>query len=402
MSNYYFIKSKLNGNVIDIQGASTQSGAPLDAWPQKPTGNGNQLWQLIPDPAGSGYYFLQSQLNGNVIDIEGASTQPGALLDAWPQKPTGNDNQLWQPIPDPAGSGYHFLKSKLNGNVIDIQGASTQSGVLLDTWPQKPTGNDNQLWMTVPFVQINPGTPTINSVNPSTAGPGDTIVLNGQNFGPQQGTGYVHFADDGVNWGEPGNVTNFQLLNWSDTQISFLVPVRDTSGNQITPGTTAAVTVTNSGGFTSNAGSLALHSAVKWPVTADSGQTQIGTTGYGFMDTTVTIDQAGNLNANTTIWDTSPWGILTGFHGAVVVRLFDTFGNQIDTFTAGPYGVSGGDTYYNSWAATVPAWVCAELFSISVVNFYDPQYTALGAISNWISANAATIAAAAQAVIAAV
>ena len=34
MSNYYFIKSKLNGNVIDIQGGSTTSGALLDAYPQ--------------------------------------------------------------------------------------------------------------------------------------------------------------------------------------------------------------------------------------------------------------------------------------------------------------------------------------------------------------------------------
>ena len=41
------------------------------------------------------YVFLKSKLNGNVIDIVEASTQPGARLDVWPQKTTGNDNQLW-------------------------------------------------------------------------------------------------------------------------------------------------------------------------------------------------------------------------------------------------------------------------------------------------------------------
>jgi hypothetical protein len=154
---YYFIKSKL-GNVIDIMGASTGAGAGLDAWPQKASGTDNQLWTFVPDPAGSGYYFIKSKLNGNVIDISGASTKAGALLDAWPQKTSGTDNQLWEFVADPAGSGYCFIKSKLNatwtcgvagGNVIDIQGASTSAGALLDAYPWKLAGYDNQLWTVV-------------------------------------------------------------------------------------------------------------------------------------------------------------------------------------------------------------------------------------------------------------
>jgi Ricin-type beta-trefoil lectin domain-like len=144
----YFIKSKL-GNVIDIVGASTNAGAGLDAWPQKSSGIGNQLWEFVADPAGSGYYFIKSKLNGNVIDIEGASTKAGTLLDAWPQKSSGTDNQLWEFVTDPAGSGYCFIKSKLSGNVIDVQGASTAAGALLDAYPWKLTGYDNQLWTVV-------------------------------------------------------------------------------------------------------------------------------------------------------------------------------------------------------------------------------------------------------------
>jgi hypothetical protein len=148
---YYFIKSKLNGNVIDILGGSTRSGAGLDAYPQKSTGTDNQLWEFVSDPAGSGYYFIKSKLDGNVIDIEGGSTKAGALLDAYPQKTTGTDNQLWEFVSDPAGSGYYFIVSKLNGNVIDIQGASTTAGALLDAYPLKAeaTGYDNQLWTVV-------------------------------------------------------------------------------------------------------------------------------------------------------------------------------------------------------------------------------------------------------------
>src|ERR1700684_3744632 len=96
MSTYCAIKNKMSGNVIDIQEASTKSGAGLDAFPQKTSGNDNQLWEFVPDPAGSGYFFIVSKLDGNVIDIEGASTKAGALLDAFRQKSSATDNQLWE------------------------------------------------------------------------------------------------------------------------------------------------------------------------------------------------------------------------------------------------------------------------------------------------------------------
>jgi hypothetical protein len=140
---YRFIKSKLSGNVIDVVGASKEAGAGLDAYPQKSNGTDNQLWEFVPDPKGSPYYFIKNKLSGNVIDIESASTKAGSLLDAWPQKSSGTDNQLWEFVADPAGSGYCFIKSKLNGSVIDIQGASTNPGALLDAYPWKLTGYDN-------------------------------------------------------------------------------------------------------------------------------------------------------------------------------------------------------------------------------------------------------------------
>src|ERR1700691_2814781 len=95
MSTYCAIKNKLSGNVIDIQAASTKSGVLLDAFPQKTTANDNQLWEFVSDPSGSGYYFIASRLSGSVIDIQGASTKAGALLDAFPWKLAGHDNQLW-------------------------------------------------------------------------------------------------------------------------------------------------------------------------------------------------------------------------------------------------------------------------------------------------------------------
>jgi hypothetical protein len=157
MANYYAIQSKLNNNVIDILGASTAPGTGLDSFTANSPVSDNQLWEFVLDPAGTGYYFIKSKLNGNVIDIEqGNSTaglKDGALLDAYPQKttsyPNEADNQLWQFVEDPGGSGYCFIMCRLNGNVVDIQGASKALANPLDAYPMKAHGTDNQLWKVV-------------------------------------------------------------------------------------------------------------------------------------------------------------------------------------------------------------------------------------------------------------
>jgi hypothetical protein len=148
MSTYYFIKSKLNGNVIDIQGGSTKSGAGLDAYPQKSTGTDNQNWEFVPDPSGSGYFLIKSKLSGDVVEVPANLALPGVHLDV-NSLVTSTAGQLWQFYEDPAGSGYCFIMSKLNGYVIDIEGASKSAGAGLDLYPQKASGTDNQLWEVV-------------------------------------------------------------------------------------------------------------------------------------------------------------------------------------------------------------------------------------------------------------
>lgn len=147
----FFIQSKLGDLVIDIQGASKKPGTLLDAFTKKtrrPDWN-NQLWTFgtseYPD-----YYFIQSILGDLVIDIQGASTKPGTLLDAFTQKTKYPDliNQLWMFVPS-AVAGYYFIQSVDTTNlVIDVQGASKKPGTLLDAFTLKTKGPDwdNQLW----------------------------------------------------------------------------------------------------------------------------------------------------------------------------------------------------------------------------------------------------------------
>src|ERR1700689_626688 len=118
----FFIQSKLNSDlVIDVTGAKDAAGTPLQVWSKKPTGTTqeiesakNQLWSLVqvryPQPPGGinltePGYFIQSALNSDlVIDVKGATDDPGTSLQLWSKKPTSTvedldnaKNQLWQP-----------------------------------------------------------------------------------------------------------------------------------------------------------------------------------------------------------------------------------------------------------------------------------------------------------------
>jgi hypothetical protein len=145
---------------------------------------------------------------------------------------------------------------------------------------------------------------------------------------------------------------------------------------------------------------LALTSAVNWPVSANSGQTSIGTTGNGFMQTAVTIEGSGPLTASKRIWDKSGWGPLTGFHGATAIALYDTFGNIVNSFMGGPWGIEGGQDETKPWTGTVSPEIRAVLYSVKVVNFYDPQYNTPGYLATWIENNGPALAAVAAAVVA--
>ena len=149
MGNYYRISTKLNpGIVIDMKMQSSPS-AGLQAYPVNIPETNNQLWEFVPDPAGSGYHFIKSKLGLYVIDVKGGSAKSsGSPLQVHLQNPPGfSDNQLWEFVPDPAGSGYTFIKSKLGNYAIDIKGASVAPRTPLQVFPRNSSSQtDNQLW----------------------------------------------------------------------------------------------------------------------------------------------------------------------------------------------------------------------------------------------------------------
>jgi len=146
-AKYFFIASKLktkdkNFLVFDIQSANPNPGAPIDAYQLKSTGNENQLWQWGPGDAKDGRLLL-SKMNGFAVDILNAGTDAGTPLDAFPVKTSDTANQLWTLTRD----GH--LVSQLNNLVIEIPSDADLSAAPVLAMNTQGSGL-NQQWSIIP------------------------------------------------------------------------------------------------------------------------------------------------------------------------------------------------------------------------------------------------------------
>jgi Ricin-type beta-trefoil lectin domain-like len=149
---YYIIESKLNGMVLDITMANPNAGAGVGTYWVKHADdihNANQLWSLVRD---GDYYFIKSKLNGMVLNVGDPEIgDQGALLDMYQQNSSATppDKQLWS---IPTDDSYGVVKSKWKGMVLDIFGAN-RAPALVDVYPAKY--QDHQEWKLVPFMPPN-------------------------------------------------------------------------------------------------------------------------------------------------------------------------------------------------------------------------------------------------------
>ena len=65
----------------------------------------------------SGYFFIKSDLNQLVLDVDGGNQAPGTKVVPWDKKHQDNDNQLFY---EDEATGT--IRSKLNQYCLDVQG----------------------------------------------------------------------------------------------------------------------------------------------------------------------------------------------------------------------------------------------------------------------------------------
>ena len=241
------------------------------AWPASPPGfpdnvvAAGQTIPVTPVAGAARIAFLGAATNGpsqgavtlNYSDGTSARFELGLsdwTLGANHADPSfGNDKAATTPYRN-CGCGTDQVNAYVFGTALPLDTAKTLSSVTL------PSGADRGT-LHVFAIGTSAAAPTgavVNSLDPSTAGAGDTVTIHGSGFGATQGSGYVAFTDDGINWGRPGNSASFTVTSWSDTAITFTVPQPSGPGGvwHVSPGTAASVSVTTAGGATSNAAVL--------------------------------------------------------------------------------------------------------------------------------------------------
>jgi len=177
---HYIIVSRLNGLVLDVQGASTDAGTHVIMY--RNHGHSNQQWyddhatgtirtklngycldiegdqrlRIMPYQQGDpnqqwerdSQGFIRNRVNRNkVLDILNANHDEGAHIGAWDIN--NGPNQLWN-YEGPGAAIFHrrdfYIVSEMNGKVLDVKGGNGKPGDDIVTWPRHSTPNKNQLW----------------------------------------------------------------------------------------------------------------------------------------------------------------------------------------------------------------------------------------------------------------
>ena len=135
---YYRFLNINSGDALDVNGASTASGAGIIQWPQN--GGSNQQWTVTADGS---YYQITNRNSGYVLDVNGASTASGAGIIQWPWN--GGNNQQWALMA--VSTGVYKAINRNSGLALDVNGASTANGATIIQWPW--SGASNQQWQIV-------------------------------------------------------------------------------------------------------------------------------------------------------------------------------------------------------------------------------------------------------------
>ena len=141
--NYYYIQSQLNGLVLDIKGVDYNPGATIQTWTKKDGSSAdNQLWYFVGT---NDQFTIHSKLNGLAMDVKGSGGKSTPVI-TYPTH--GHPNQLWSLQFDGSAA---FIASGLGQElVIDIKAANKEKGAAAQVYPKKSFDNDNQEFQFIP------------------------------------------------------------------------------------------------------------------------------------------------------------------------------------------------------------------------------------------------------------
>jgi pectate lyase len=137
----YQLAVKKSGKCIDVPGASTADGALLQQWTCTP----GSAWQQFTLKAVGSQYQLVSASSGKCVDVPGGAATSGLRLQQWTCAPA-QANQLWRLAA--SGTGTFQIISAATGLCVSDKDASTASGATIIQ--ETCTANSNKQWSFTP------------------------------------------------------------------------------------------------------------------------------------------------------------------------------------------------------------------------------------------------------------
>ncbi|MFI2619570.1 non-reducing end alpha-L-arabinofuranosidase family hydrolase [Streptomyces sp. NPDC018584] len=136
---WYALVNRASGKALDVSGADTGNGAPLQQWTR--TDSTNQRFQFVD--SGGGHYRLRAQHSGKALDVLNHSTADGAGIVQWSDLNGANQQFRLADSPD----GHVRLINRNSGKAVEVQGASTTDGAKVVQYTD--WGGTNQQWRLV-------------------------------------------------------------------------------------------------------------------------------------------------------------------------------------------------------------------------------------------------------------
>ena len=150
------IVSVSSGKVLDLTGASTDDGALVQQWGYG--GGDNQQWRM--HDTGGGVFTVANVHSSKCLDVAGMSNDDGARLQQWSCSGAPNQGFVLRQAPD---GGYDVVGAG-SGKCLDLAGASPDDGAFIQQWSCDEA--PNQRW-------------TIESVAPPAPAPAGDPTMGG-------------------------------------------------------------------------------------------------------------------------------------------------------------------------------------------------------------------------------
>eukprot|EP00731_Ephydatia_muelleri_P027129 Em0019g2a len=133
---FFYIKSHLNGFVLDILGYNQSNGAQVATYPKNSPPSDNQLWYL--EYQFDGTFLIVSKMNGKVLDCGGQIM--GYQLIVLDRH--GGENQMFR------RDGNYLVT--MRGFVLDIDGSNLAPCAALILWSRNNPPSANQQFQLEP------------------------------------------------------------------------------------------------------------------------------------------------------------------------------------------------------------------------------------------------------------